>query len=394
MLAAGDGGTTEIEEKTGVNQMENAAHGNAARVLTQFQLAGEVVLLVPYGNGHINDTYLVETKDGVGVKRYILQRINSSVFRDPLQLMDNMERVTAHVSQRIRAEHGDEERGTLRLLQTRDGTHRYLDETGACWRTCYFIEDSLCLERPEQDGDFYQSAVAFGRFQRQLLDFPAEQLHETIPDFHNTPKRLAALRKAVRRDRVGRAADVERELAFCFARAPFADLLLERHAQGELPLRVTHNDTKLNNVMLDRATRTALCVIDLDTVMPGFSVTDFGDSIRFGASTAAEDEPDLERVCLSLPLFEQYTEGFLHGCEGLLTDAECALLPEGAKMMALECGIRFLTDYLDGDRYFKISRPDHNLLRCRTQLRLVQDMEDKWADMKAIVAHVKGGVSQ
>ena len=239
---------------------------------------------------------------------------------------------------------------------------------------------------PESDEDFYQCALAFGKFQKALNDFPAESLHEIIPDFHNTPKRYKDFLQSVSEDRSGRAHLVKPEIDFIKARADFYPVLFENHSAGKLPLRVSHNDTKCNNVLLDNTTRKALCVIDLDTIMPGFSVTDFGDAIRFGASTAAEDEKDLSKVKLDMEKFRVYTKGFLDGCGGLLSDSEIMLLPEGAKMMTIECGMRFLADFIDGDKYFKIAYPEHNLDRCRTQLKLVSEMEDHWDEMKKCVS--------
>lgn len=238
------------------------------------------------------------------------------------------------------------------------------------------------VKKPEQ---FYQSAVTFGRFQNMLADYPAETLHETIPNFHNTPARLEALKKVVQEDVMGRVKEVQEELAFIRERQADTYILTDMLDKGELPLRVTHNDTKLNNVMMDSETGKGLCVVDLDTVMPGLALNDFGDSIRFGASTAEEDEQDLSKVWLDLSLFESYTKGFLKACGDSLTEKELDMLPMGAKIMTLECGIRFLTDYIQGDTYFKISREGQNLDRCRTQLKLVADMERKWSQMVAIV---------
>lgn len=238
------------------------------------------------------------------------------------------------------------------------------------------------FRKPE---DFYQSGVIFGKFQGMLADYPAETLHETIKGFHDTRARFENFRKAVREDVCGRAALVEEEISFIMAREEMTDKLWNLEKTGKIPLRVTHNDTKLNNVMIDDRTGQGLCVVDLDTVMPGLSVHDFGDSVRFGVSTAAEDEPDLSRVSCDLELFDIYTKGFLEGCQGRLTPQEVELFPMGAKVMTFECGMRFLTDYLEGDHYFKIHRPDHNLDRCRTQLKLVQDMEKKWEIMEQIV---------
>jgi len=255
---------------------------------------------------------------------------------------------------------------------------------GNFWRVYDFVEDSICLQLPETPEDFYQSAVAFGNFQQQLKDFPAHTLCEVIPNFHNTADRYRLFREALAADVCGRAAQVRDEVEFALAREEEAATLVNMLAAGELPLRVTHNDTKLNNVMLDARTRKPLCVVDLDTVMPGLSLYDFGDSIRFGAATAAEDEKDLSKVWMDLNLYETYTRGFLSACPGL-TQNERDMLPMGAKLMTLECGVRFLTDYLNGDVYFSTHYEGQNLDRCRTQFKLVADMESKWDDMKRIV---------
>jgi Ser/Thr protein kinase RdoA (MazF antagonist) len=241
----------------------------------------------------------------------------------------------------------------------------------------------------EKEEDFYQSAVAFGHFQGMLADYPAATLHETIPDFHNTPDRFEKFKKALREDVCGRAAEVAPEIQFVLDRESLCHELYDMLQQGRLPLRVTHNDTKLNNIMIDDATGKAICVIDLDTVMPGLSAYDFGDSIRFGASTGAEDERDLSKISCSLHLYELYVKGFIEGCEGALTETELDVLPMGAILMTFECGMRFLTDHLEGDHYFKIHRENHNLDRARTQFKLVKDMEDKLPQMKAIVEKYK-----
>ncbi len=342
-----------------------------------FDTADTVVGCAPYGNGHINDTFLVSGAEG---KRYILQAINTNIFKKPDEVMHNIQKVTAFL-RNVTAD----TRRVLSLVYTKDGNAYHTDADGRAWRVYDFVEDSLCLDTPESREDFYQSAMAFGEFQKQLAAFPVEELYDVIPDFHNTPDRYQKFLQAVEADVCGRAAGVQKEIAFVTARAPFYSVLEDACRAGRLPRRVTHNDTKMNNVMLDKATRNALCVIDLDTIMPGFSVNDFGDSIRFGASTAAEDEPDLSKVSLDVSLFETYVKGFLAGCGGMLTAAEIDLLPEGAKMMTVECGMRFLTDYLQGDTYFKTKYDDHNLVRCRTQFKLVADMEEKWDELKAIV---------
>ena len=333
----------------------------------------------PHGNGHINSTFLIEL-DG---KRYILQRINKNVFRDPISLMDNVVRVTEYL-----AERATDARTVMRVYPTASGENFAQDAEGEYWRLLQFVEDAICLEAPESREDFYQSAVAFGRFQYDLRDFPSHTLVETIPDFHNTEKRFETFCQAVKEDKVGRCASVAEEIAFYMENADFYGTLSRAHAAGVLPLRVTHNDTKINNVMLDRATRGALCVVDLDTIMPGYSVTDFGDSIRFGANTGAEDEKDLTKIDLDLGLFETYARGYLHGCRGGLSDEEAMLMPEGAKMMTLECGMRFLTDYLQGDTYFRTAYPDHNLVRARTQIKLARRMTEEFDAMKRIIRNI------
>ena len=345
-------------------------------ILSKFKISESVISCEPYGNGHINSTFLVTTVTG---KKYILQALNTNVFKKPDEVMSNIYKVTEH----LRAREGDA-RKVMAVVTLKDGGLLYRDGDKA-WRMLEFVEDSLCLEAPENEADFYECAVAFGNFQRLLGDFDASQLYETIPDFHNTVKRYEAFLDAVEKDICDRAKDVQEEIEFVKARKDFYSVLLDANKSGVLPLRVTHNDTKINNVLLDNATRKALCVIDLDTIMPGFSVTDFGDSIRFGASTAAEDEKDLSKVCLDLSLYETYARGFIAGCGKALGKEEIMLFPEGAKMMTVECGMRFLTDYLSGDTYFKTAYAGHNLDRCRTQFKLVCEMEKHWDKMKAIV---------
>ena len=347
-------------------------------ILGKFQLDAEAVSCDRYGFGHINETYLVVTSSG---RRYILQKINHRIFRDVAGLMENIAAVTEH----LRSQTADP-RTVMRLVKTLDNA-AYLEYEGGFWRVYDFVEDSICLQQAEIPEDFYESAVAFGSFQQQLKDFPAATLHETIPNFHNTTDRYRIFKEAVAADKAGRAKDAQAEIDFALAREVEAGTLVRLLGEGKLPLRVTHNDTKLNNVMLDAKTRKALCVIDLDTVMPGLSLYDYGDSIRFGAASAAEDEQDLSKVEMRLDLFETYTKGFLGACPGL-TDLERELLPLGAKLMTLECGVRFLTDYLDGDHYFAIHREGQNLDRARTQFKLVADMEAKWDRMHKIVQEV------
>ena len=345
-------------------------------ILAAFRLDSKVVSCERYGCGHINVTYLVVTESG---RRYILQKVNNHIFKDVDGLMENIIAVTAHLRQQI-----SDPRRVLTLVPTVNDALYLHHEDGSYWRVYDFVEGSICLQAPESSDDFYQSAVAFGDFQQQLKDFPAHTLHEVIVNFHNTADRYRIFREVLAKDPMGRAASVKEEIEFALAREAEAATLVNLLAEGKLPLRVTHNDTKLNNVMLDDTTRKPLCVIDLDTVMPGLAAYDFGDSIRFGAATAAEDEKDLSKMEMSLELFRTYTEGFLSACPGL-TDLERETLPMGAKLMTLECGVRFLTDYLDGDHYFAVHREGQNLDRCRTQFKLVADMESKWSKMAEIV---------
>lgn len=352
----------------------------------QFCVKGVPTECRRYGSGHINDTFLLCTKEGEQSHSYILQRMNTHVFQDPKGLMQNISGVTTYLRDRIIREGGDPQRETLTLVETKAGKDYYVDSLGSWWRMYLFITDAVGYDTVEQEEIFYQSAKAFGHFQRLLDQYPVSQLTETIPDFHNTPKRFGTFCRAVEEDACGRAQGVSSEIAFVMDRKEEMSLVMDQLESGEIPRRVTHNDTKLNNVLIDSRSGEAVCVIDLDTVMPGTAVFDFGDSIRFGANTAEEDERDLSRVSLSLPLYEAYIRGFLEGCAGSLTDAEVRLLPWGAKLMTLECGMRFLTDYLEGDKYFRVHRPGHNLDRARTQFALVSDMERKWNEMERLAA--------
>ena len=353
----------------------------AMEAARRFQVRGSFYSMTPYGNGHINDTYLFQTKENEKIHSYILQRINHHVFKDQDGLMENIRLVTAFLRRKIRENGGDPERETLTLIPADSGRILYQDPGDSFWRCYLFIENTLCLEQANSPEDFRESGRAFGAFQQMLNDFPASTLSQSLPDFHNTPLRYQRLLDAVKKDPLHRVRKAEPELAFLEARARQLDSAARLSADGRLPLRVTHNDTKLNNVLFDAASRKSLCVIDLDTIMPGLSIYDFGDAIRFGANTALEDETDLSKVSLSLPLYRAFSQGFLEKAGTILTDEELYMLPMGAKLMTLECGIRFLTDYLEGDVYFKIQRTDHNLDRTRVQLALIKDMEEKWDAM-------------
>lgn len=366
--------------------MTNITKTELEEVLNAYRHIGTLKSMTPYGNGHINNTFLLTYEiPGRQDKRLILQEMNREVFKRPKELMENIIGVTSYLRGKIIENGGDPERETLNVVPAEDGEDYYVDSRGAYWRAYLFIEDATCYEQVETKEDFYQSALAFGNFQHLLAGYPAETLHETIPQFHDTRKRFNDFLRAVEEDRLGRAALVQDEINFVMKREENADIFGDMLERKELSLRVTHNDTKLNNIMIDNATRIGICVIDLDTVMPGVAMNDFGDSIRFGANTAAEDETDLSKVSCDLELFEVYVEGFLKGCKGSLTETEIRLLPMGAKVMTYECGIRFLTDYLEGDHYFRIHRENHNLDRARTQFKLIEDMEAKWGEMEAIV---------
>ncbi len=346
------------------------------KIIAKFDINEKITAFRPYGAGHINSTFLATAENA---KRYLLQAINTDVFRDPEGVMENIARVSAHIG----AKETDMRR-VMTALPCRESGYLYRAE-GKTWRVLNYVEDSLCLQLPESEADVYECGFGFGNFQRLLADFDARSLCETIPDFHNTPKRYADLLSAAEKDVCGRLCGVEEELAFIKIREPLISVLAEAYKEGIIPLRVTHNDTKINNVLLDKDTRKALCVIDLDTVMPGFSVNDFGDGIRTSAATAAEDERDLAKVHFDIALYKAYAKGFIDGCGGGLEYDEIMLFPEGAMLMTLECGIRFLTDYLSGDTYFKTDYAEHNLVRCRTQLKMVAEMEEKLSEMRAIV---------
>ena len=336
-----------------------------------------------YGEGHINDTFVVWRADHT--KRFILQRINTDTFTDPAGLMENICGVTRHLRTKIQAEGGDPGRECLNVIPTLSGAAYYIDSEGNAWRAYDFVENTVCLQQVGCEADFRTVAETLGKFQNQLADYPASTLHETIARFHDTPNRYANFEKALAADALGRAKTIAPEIAFIHAREKDCHVLLDQLAAGEIPLRVTHNDTKINNVLLDEATGKGICVIDLDTVMPGLSAYDFGDSIRTGANDCAEDEPDQSKVHFDLHLYEVFAKGYLSTAGSTMHTAEKRSLAWGARLMTLECGIRFLTDYLEGDHYFHIARPNHNLDRARTQFTLVRQMEDVFDQMTAIV---------
>lgn len=352
-----------------------------------FAHSGECVGGGPYGSGHINDTFALELRGDPVRRRVILQRINDEIFKDVPALMENIARVTQYMQGVVKQRAVRPEREeVLTLIPTRDGAPVYRDEWGRWWRMYEFVERARTydvLSSPEQAR---AAAAAYGRFQRDLAHFPPPPLHETIPHFHDTPWRLAQLEQAVARDVCGRVAYVHEELAFVHAHEHLAHILCGQLARGEAPLRVTHNDTKINNVMLDDVTGYGVCVIDLDTVMPGHALFDFGDCVRTATARAAEDERDMTRVDVDLELFAALVDGYLESMGAQLTPAEREVLYLSGQVITFEIGVRFLTDFLSGDVYFKIKEPDHNLARARTQFRMVQCMEREGGTMRAIVA--------
>ena len=356
-----------------------------AEVLQAYDFPAALVGAVRYGQGHINDTFCVlcQPQEGDCI-RFILQGLSSAAFPHPEELMENFVGITSYLRKTVIANGGDPARETLSLVKTRDGKDFYTDSNGKVWRLTPFIENTDCFQSATPEL-FEASARAFGRFQYMLQGFPAETLHETIVKFHDTEDRYRKFLAALEADKLGRAGDIQPEIQFVLDRKADCSVALQALRDGKLPLRVTHNDTKLNNILIDRETHEGICVIDLDTTMPGLSMNDFGDSIRFGANHSREDEKDLSKVNFDIELYEVFTRGFLEGANGSLTPAELEYLPWGARLMTLECGIRFLTDYLDGDHYFRIHYPEQNLDRCRTQFKLVKDMEEQFGEMGAVV---------
>ena len=355
-------------------------------VLSAYDLPVTLLGAARYGQGHINDTFCIvcQPQEGDAV-RYILQGLSRAAFPHPEELMENFIGITSFLREKIIAAGGDPTRETLSLVRTKDGKDYYTDSNNKVWRLTPFIENTDCYQSATPEL-FEASARAFGRFQYMLQGYPAETLHETIKNFHNTEDRFAKFEAALAADKLDRAKDIQADIRFVLDRKADCSVALQALRDGRLPLRVTHNDTKLNNILIDRESGEGICVIDLDTTMPGLSINDFGDSIRFGANHSKEDEKDLSKVNFDISLYEVYTRGFLEGARGSLTAAELEYLPWGARLMTLECGIRFLTDYLDGDHYFRIHYPEQNLDRCRTQFKLVSDMEAQFEAMAAVVA--------
>ena len=337
-------------------------------------------------SGNVNVTYRLDYDPADRSRSLVLQRINTQAFHDPQALMENIRLVTAHIRAALTTQGVDYTRRVLDFLPVTGGESLLWQEPdGSAWRCYRFVDGVTAYDRIESAALFCEAGRGFGGFQNLLSDFPAERLTETIPGFHDTPRRYAAFRAAVEADRAGRAAAVAEEIAFFDARAERMRGIVDRLASGELPLRVTHNDTKLNNVLIDNESGRAICVIDLDTVMPGSVLYDFGDAVRYGACTAAEDEPKLSRIGFDMELFRGFAEGFLAETAGRLTTAELKLLPLGVEVITCELAMRFLTDYLDGDRYFKIHYPEHNLVRARAQMKLLTEVEALRPQMDACI---------
>lgn len=368
-------------------KIEGADSRSLEDAVYAFGFGNQCSYVKPFGEGHINETYAVymPDHDGNDVPLYVLQRININVFKNPDQVMDNIFGVTEYLRSIIRRDGGDLDRESLSYIKTKSGDSYFEDEKGQPWRCLHYVPNSVCYQQVEKPEQFYQSALSFGHFLKQLGDYPAESLYETIPQFHDTRKRFRDFEDAQRKDVKNRARLCRQEIDFVLSRKDDCGVLMNQLEEGKLPLRVTHNDTKLNNILFDQDTDKGLCIIDLDTIMPGLAANDFGDSIRFGASTAEEDEPDLDKVHFDISLYDIYVKGYLEMAKDVLTPEEIKSLPWGARLMTLECGMRFLADFLQGDVYFKTAYPEHNLVRARTQFRLVKEMEEQFSEMNKIL---------
>ncbi len=353
-------------------------------VCRTFGIEGEYKSYSTFTEGLINASYLVLYDCDGQEKKYLVQSINTNVFKDLDGLMGNIVGVTQFLREKLEAQGENSERGTLNFLAANDGKYYALVENKQ-WRIYKFVDGTHTLSKIEDSKCFENAGKGFGTFQKNLAGYPSHELFETIKDFHNTPRRMENLIASIEADVKGRAKDVQKEIDFALSRKEDTEIALRLHREGLIPLRVTHNDTKLNNILFDNVTKDSICVIDLDTIMPGLSLYDFGDAIRFGANTTTEDDPNLDNVRVSLELFESFARGFLGACAQALTETEVKMLAFSAKLMTFECGIRFLTDYLDGDVYFKTKHENHNIDRARNQFRLVADMEEHMDEMNAII---------
>lgn len=358
---------------------------NLKDVLKNFKIEGDLISAEPYGFGHINSTYLVVYNNKGQQKRYIVQKINTKLFNNVDNLMSNIAKVCDFNRERIIKNGGNPDRESLTIIRTKDGKPYYKTEDNEYYRVYIFIEDTVAYQVVKEPKDFYYSAVAFGNFANLLSEFDASSLYEIIPNFHNTAKRFSDFKEAVKKDAFNRVKDCQKEIDFIMEREHYYNKIVDLLNSGEMPTRVTHNDTKLNNVLLDSKTGEPVCVIDLDTIMPGSLCYDFGDSIRFGCNPCSEDEKDLSKVNFSFDLYKIYLEGYMSTVKDSITQIEKDNLALGAIMMTIECGMRFLADYLSGDTYFKTHREGQNLDRARTQLKLVSDMEKRFDEMNALV---------
>ena len=354
------------------------------KVIQEFPFEGKLVDIKTNKVGLINDTYIVTFENGKEEK-YILQRVSRKIFTEPEKLMENIVKVTYHIKEKIKSEGGDPEREVINVIKTKTGEYFYEEENGDFWRVYIFIEDTLCFDKSENPETFFETGLSFGKFHSYLADFEAEILHESIKDFHNTEYRFDNFLNALEKDIKGRRKNIKEEEIFVVEREGLSTIFNTMIDSDMIPFRVTHNDTKINNILMDKDSNKGVCVVDLDTLMPGIIMNDFGDAIRSGANTTYEDDPNLENVSLDLELFEAFTKGFIEGTNGNITKKEIELLPLGAKVMTYECGMRFLTDYLEGDNYWKTTRENHNLDRARNQFKLLKDMEEKSPQMEEIV---------
>jgi hypothetical protein len=357
------------------------------RVASAFAVSGCYVAAAPYGNGHINDTFAAAFEGDGTLRRYIVQRINDSVFREPIKVMENIERVTAHLRRRaLDLGLPEIERRVLNLVPAHDGRSYCVDDDGHVWRCYVFVEGATSYDVLNGPRQAFEGARAFGVFQRLLADYAGPRLHETIPRFHDTPSRVRALVDAIDRDALNRASGARREIDCALVHEPLASALLALRDRGAVPERITHNDTKLNNVLLDDANGEGICVVDLDTVMPGLSLFDFGDMVRTATSPVAEDHPDPSAVRVQAPMFAALARGYLEGVGGAMLPVEREHLVTAGKLLTYECGVRFLTDHLDGDAYFRAHRENHNLARARTQLALLRSLVQHEDELQRIVA--------
>jgi len=355
--------------------MPNYKEKELQHISKQFQIYGEIQHAETFKIGHINETYSATYDQGGTRVRYIHQKINKNVFLNPPALMKNVVRVTTHIRKKLEAQDADDlTRRSLIIIPTRDGHSYYSNGDGEFWRTFVFVEGVQTFESVQSTAQAFEAGRAFGEFQSHLVDLPDERLIETIPDFHNTRRRFKALQEAIEKDRFNRAREAAPEIQFALKQEGIVDVILTAMAKGRIPERITHNDTKFNNVMLDSKTGKAMCVVDLDTVMPGCSLYDFGDMVRTTTSPTLEDEPDLSKVKMQMPMFRKLAEGYLSTAGSFMTKAEKSLIAFSGKLITFEIGIRFLTDFLSGDTYFRIHRPKHNLDRCRTQFKLAESI--------------------